>query len=68
MTFHETFGNVPRSTLRTIKLCNVSPADWDAMLVRWGFAWGDESLPFADIENFIRVHSQSGSYNYPMYG
>lgn len=68
MTFHESYGRMPKSTLALIKRSNVSPADWDDMLARWGFAWGDENLPFDAIENHITVHIVNGIYRYPMYG
>lgn len=68
MTYNENYGELPDSTLRLIKKANVSPADWDMMLARWGYSWGDTSLPFAAIENHITVHMVNGSYRYPMYG
>lgn len=32
MTFHESYGSLPKSTLRLVKKYNVSPADFDFML------------------------------------
>jgi hypothetical protein len=66
-TFHESYGTVTPSLLRTIKASNVSQSDWDFMLYRWGFTWDSPNLPFNDIERFITVHSQRGHYAYPMY-
>lgn len=58
---------MPASTLRVIKHCNVSPSDWDSMLMRWGFKWDDETMPFSGIETHIKTHSMNGSYHYPLY-
>lgn len=66
-TFHESYGLIPVSTLRVIRNCNVSPADWEGMLMRWGFHWGQAGLPFPAIENHIITHAVNGSYRYPMY-
>jgi hypothetical protein len=68
MTFHESYGTMPTSTLSLFKRAGVSPADWDSMLVRWGFQWGDESLPWDAIEDHVTVHMVNGLYRYPMYG
>lgn len=68
MEFNEYYGTLPKSTLRLFKKANVSPADWDSMLMRWGYNWGDENLPFADIERHVTTHMVNGSYRYPMYG
>lgn len=68
MQFHESYGTMPKSTLDTIKACNVSPADWDDMLMRWGHSWGDTDLYWPGVENHILTHSSSGSYRWPLYG
>lgn len=68
MIFHESYGTMPKSTLAVIRRCNVSPADWDGMLNRWGYEWGSHVLPFEQIEDHILVHTVNGSYRYPMYG
>jgi len=68
LTFHESYGTMPESTLALFKRANVSPADWDSMLMRWGFSWGDETLPWADIERHVTVHMVNSLYRYPMYG
>lgn len=68
MTFDESYGTMPQSTLDLFRTANVSVSDWDSMLARWGFTWGDENLPWADIENHVTVHMVNGLYRYPMYG
>lgn len=67
MTFHESYGTMPTSTLRLIRRANVSPADWDGMLARWGYDW-DDDLPWSDVEYHIESHIVNGSYRWPMYG
>lgn len=50
MTFHESYGSLPKSTLRLIKRHNVSPADFDFMLdmfsgtVEEGWEWVDQHI------------------------
>jgi len=68
MVFNESYGTMPQSLLNLIRQANVSVSDWDAMLNRWGFTWGDTDLPFDAIANHIETHRVSGSYRYPMYG
>lgn len=67
LTFHESYGTMPESTLRLIKAANVSPADWDMMLARWGYNWNDD-LPWELVEQHIESHRVRGMYQYPMYG
>lgn len=67
IVFHESFGPVSPSLMTAITRFNVSPSDWDMMLMRWGYQWGDGGLPFSAIENHIISHSQMGYYQYPMY-
>jgi hypothetical protein len=68
MMFDESYGILPDYLLKAIRRFNVSVADWDMMLTRWGYSWGDAKLPFEDIHNHIAVHSANGSYFWPMYG
>lgn len=50
MTFHESYGALPMSTLRLIRKHNVSPADYDMMLdmfmgpVPDGWSWVDDHI------------------------
>lgn len=66
-TFHETFGLLPRTTLALIKRANVSQSDFDSMLMRWGYHWGQAGIPWEDVERHITVHMVDGNYRYPMY-
>lgn len=59
MTFHESYGTLPKSTLRLVKKFNVSPADFDLMLdmfsgtVQEGWSW---------VDQHIQENSKSGYY------
>lgn len=66
--FHESYGTMPTTTLNLIKRSNVSPADWDMMLYRWGMEWNNPDLPWDAIEQHIITHTVKGSYRWPMYG
>lgn len=68
MTFHEVYGELPQSTLNLFKSANVTSSDWDAMLLRWGYKWGDPDIPWSAVEQHVTVHMVNGLYRYPMYG
>ena len=59
MTFHESYGSLPKSTLRLIRKHNVSPADFDLMLdmfmgpVPDGWRW---------VNDHIVSNSETGMY------
>ena len=60
MTFHESYGTLPKDTLRLIKKHNVSPADFDFMLDQWGgsipegWSWVNEHI----VENSPKGYYQ----------
>lgn len=59
MTFHESYGNLPESTLRLIRKHNVSPADFDLMTDLLGM-----SNDWSEINEHIRANlSDSGMYS-----
>lgn len=59
MTFHESYGALPVSTLRLVKRYNVSPADFDFMLDQFmgpvpdGWKW---------VNDHIVTNSPNGYY------
>lgn len=63
MTFHESYGELPKSTLSLIKRRNVSPADYDMILYKFGYV----DTHFPDVEGFIKAHSPTGIYQPPLY-
>lgn len=63
MTFHESYGNLPKSTLRLIKKFNVSPADWDYLNEMLANMHWDGSLTHEIIEQHIISNSETGIYN-----
>jgi hypothetical protein len=63
MTYHESYGSLPTSTLRLIKAKNVSPADYDDILAQYGMDYTDaDKIPFDMVEDLIRSSSKSGYY------
>ena len=64
MTFHEFYGNLPKSTLRLIKKYNVSPADFDLMADLLGFdAWTPGvGADWSVIDDHIVSNSETGMY------
>jgi hypothetical protein len=63
MTFHESYGDLPVSTLRLIKRANVSPADYEMLLYKFGYV----DTHFPDVEQFIRDHMKNGMYWPPLH-
>lgn len=56
MTFHESYGRLPESTLALIRRFNVSPADFDLMTY-------DSLVPdWDEIDEHIISHSETGMY------
>lgn len=71
MTFHESYGHLPKSTLRLIKKHNVSPADFDMMTDMLGFdawVWSIETpdipgyIDWSIIDDHIVSNSETGMY------
>lgn len=67
MTFHESYGHLPKSTLTLIRKHNVSPLDYDLILNACGHSWGDEDIPFSTVNELITIHSSSGILRLPTY-
>lgn len=63
MTFHESYGELPESTLRLIKRSNVSPMDYEMLLDKFGRV----DTHFPDVEAFIKEHTVDKSYRPPLY-
>lgn len=63
MTFHECYGELPASTLRLVKRANVSPADFDMLLYKFGRV----DTHFPDVEKFIKEYIVNGIYRPPFY-
>ena len=56
MTFHESYGELTKSLLRTIRKYNVSPSDYDTLVSFYG-------EDYAVIEREIVSHSPAGFFN-----
>jgi hypothetical protein len=63
MVFHESYGELPKSTLSLIKRSNVSPMDFEMLLDKFGRV----DTHFPDVEAFIKEHTVNGIYRPPMY-
>lgn len=59
MTFHESYGDLPMLTLRLIRQCNVSPADYTMIVNILGIPTWDE------VNEHIVSHSKTGMYRLP---
>lgn len=64
MTFHESYGELPKGTLSIIKRYNVSPADFDLMTDLLGFEayYGNGKIDWTVINDHIVSNSETGMY------
>lgn len=65
MVFDESYGNLPKSTLRLIRKYNVSQADYDMILDLLGLAAWNGVHTLADwdmIDDHIVSNSETGMY------
>lgn len=67
MTFDESYGYLPTSTLALIRKHNVSPADFDMMLDMFMFQYADtaaaaRATEWAAIDEHIVSNSETGVY------
>lgn len=64
MTFHESYGTLPKNILRLIRRFNVSPADYDTMLDTLN-PWidGDDSMPGRPDWDAVEAHIIDNSTN-----
>lgn len=62
MTFHESFGNIPRAMLSLFKVRNVSVADFDSILMAYGWSFGDADIRWDYIYDHVEGASTSGTY------
>jgi hypothetical protein len=60
MTFHESYGDLPKSTLALIKRHNVSPCDYDELVAEYG----DN---FAAIETAIVTYTVPSSPSFSLF-
>lgn len=59
MTFHESYGTLPKDTLRLVKRFNVSPADFDMILDQF---MGPVPAGWSWVNDHILLNSTNGYY------
>lgn len=63
MTFHESYGTLPKSTLRLIRKFNVSPADYDFIMMESSRIFGEDGeVDWSVIDEHIVSNSETGMY------
>lgn len=67
MTFHESYGLIPKYLLALIKDNSVSQADYDLVLLSMGHVWSDSDIDFAAVEEFIVSHSVDNVFRMPYF-
>ena len=67
MTFHESYGSLPKNLLRLMRNRNVSPLDYDLILNAFGWTWDSPGIDFARVYEFIEASSTDGIYRSPRY-
>ena len=67
MTFHESYGHLPKSTLALLRKYNASPADYDTVLRGVGCTWDSPNIPFDRVDEILIRHSSTGTLRLPFY-
>lgn len=67
MTFHESYGDIPKGLLTLYRRHNVSPADHDLILASFGLTWQSPVIPWSDVLDFVLAHIENGSLSLPLY-
>lgn len=67
MTFHESYGDVPKRLLTLYRRFNVSPSDHDAILRNFGCEYGDPSIPWQSVLEFVLANVDNGYFQLPIY-
>lgn len=67
MTFHESYGELPKGLLGLYKQHNVSPADHDSILAVFNFRWDDVDIPWQAVLEFTLAHIDNGTFRLPLY-
>ena len=63
MTFHESFGDLPKAVLTLFRQRNVSPADFDSILMAFGWEFGSPDIQWNMVYDYVFAASLStGSY------
>jgi hypothetical protein len=60
MTFHESYGILPTHLMRMVDRMNISPSDWDCLVMKFGTDWDA-------IRDFINANrsKSNGSFTFP---
>lgn len=67
MTFHESYGELPKGLLTIYRRHNVSTSDHDLILANFGFTYGDDGIPWSDVLDFVLAHIEGGQFRLPLY-
>lgn len=67
MTFHESYGELPKRVLTLIRRYNISPADYDQILNAFGYVYGDSDIDWTSVVTYIEAATVSGIYRPSMY-
>jgi ribosome biogenesis protein Tsr3 len=60
MTYHESYGELPRRLLNLYKNNNVSPADHDRILMAFDCSWNDTDIPWNSVIVYVQDHCHNG--------
>lgn len=67
MTFHESYGMIPKRLLTQYRRHNVSQYDHDAILRSFEKSHSDSDIPWSDVLDFVLANVENGSFQLPIY-
>ena len=67
MTFHESYGTLPKRLLTLYRRHNVSQSDHDAILRNFGKSYGDSDIPWSEVLDFVLANVENGYFRLPLY-
>lgn len=67
MTYHESYGSLPKGLLTLYRRHNVSPSDHDQILATFDKTWQDSDIPWSEVLDFVLASCDNGVFRLPLY-
>jgi hypothetical protein len=67
MTFHESYGMIPKRLLTLYRRHNVSPSDHDRILAAFNWTWDSPNIVWQSVLDFVLENVENGYFQLPIY-
>jgi hypothetical protein len=67
MTFHDSYGMIPKRLLTLYRRHNVSPSDHDRILACFDKRWDSPDIDWSKVLDFMLQHVDNGVLRLPTY-